>query len=157
MELPTQVILENFLPNNVTLVYYKDLVEDKQYCILRNDPCLVDDNNRKYLGVFKSNQELKCDEMISRFDNFKNVNDNKTIDNYPTINPLNNDIQQKFYFFERRLLPMGDELKRLKEMRWYVIQKIFNDPEFGKKVFGPGFKFKGSYNISSLKPYFMKY
>ena len=146
----------NLIPKNVKLVYYDSLIPNKEYCIFRNDPCYYSGIYRKCYGTFSKNEYLKSKEICSRFNNFRGIGDSVVINNYPTINPLKNNVTQKFYFFEKRYLPNIDEQKKIEEMRWYVIQNIFLDPEFRKNILGSGLEYLGSINISSLKLYFIK-
>ena len=146
----------SLLPRNVKLVFYNYLIPNKVYCIFRNDPCFYPNTYRKCYGTFVKNENLFCEEICSRFDNFGGIGETMTINNYPVINPLKMDITQKFYFFETPYKFSIEEKKRLLEMRWFMIQKIFLEPNFREQILGPGLEFIGSINVYALKEHFFK-
>lgn len=147
----------SLLPQNVKLIPYDSLKPNQEYCIFRNDPCCPGENERKCKGTFIKNENLvEINEVVSRFDNFGITTSSNLLNNYPTINPNNKLITQKFYFFEKRYLPSIEEKRMLQEMYWFMVQKIFLEPEFREEILGPGLEFIGSVNIYALKPHFFK-
>lgn len=141
------------LPKNVKLLYYDSLIPNKNYCVYRTGYEFFYGIKKTCFGTFVKNTIFE-DKVGSCFNDYCDRNGYLFLNMYHAVNPINKNEPQKYYFFELRNLPNDDEKKRIRKMHWYVIQKIFLEPEFRENILGHGLKHIGSIDVSCLKNHF---
>lgn len=127
------------LPAGVQLVFPNELQPGKTYNMYSHHGA---NNWKKARGVFTRNDNNRLqplNETISYFDNFRYLpinNEQAEVNNYPVVNPNNNDVVQKVYFFEHRPLEIDPTTPINDYMMKNIIRAVIANPADREAILG---------------------